>query len=182
MNAITRAALGMLALLIGLWLAPAAAAHTDLTSSNPKNGATLKTPPSQVSLTFTEEVKDPAYVVVSVGASKLKTSDPVIDGRTVSVDLGEAETGAYRVAYRVISVDGHPVSGVIKFNVAGSEASPTPEESVTATPKAAPSSGADSHTHDEGNWFQRHPTHIALGATLLACALGLLVWSRRQTS
>ena len=66
---------------------PSANAHTALVSSNPKSNAMLKSSPKYISITFNEELIE-------------------IAGKPVS---------KYKVTYRVISADGHPVSGSFNF-------------------------------------------------------------------
>jgi len=53
-------------ILLALLLAPVrASAHAELVESDPADGAVLTEAPAAVTLTFTESVTDPAYVVVT---------------------------------------------------------------------------------------------------------------------
>jgi copper transport protein len=98
-------------------------AHALLTSTTPAQGSEVTTAPGAVSLTFTEEVglsgrsvevTDPRGHRVDDG----QPSHPSGDGRTVRAGLvaGLAK-GSYTVTWRVVSVDGHPVSGTFAFGV-----------------------------------------------------------------
>ena len=97
-----------------------ASAHASLVSSDPRDGATLDRLPSRVSFTFSEDVVTPAYVVVrTADGSDVTSGEPVVDGATVSQELdGSAATGEVTLAYRVVSVDGHPVTGELAVTVA----------------------------------------------------------------
>ncbi|MFD8863220.1 copper resistance protein CopC [Streptomyces sp. NPDC059590] len=113
--------------------APPAAAHTGLTGSAPDDGATVATSPARVSLSFNDPM-DARYSRVAVtGASgrSVTTGAPKVDGRTVSQALtAELPAGRYTVGYRVISADGHPVSGSYTFTVAAARTTaPVPRPS-----------------------------------------------------
>ena len=116
-----RAALSAtVAVLFGLLLVSPAAAHTELVNTTPANGAQLATPPTEVLLTFTEEVHlvdDGIRLIDHVGAT-VPTPDPAVNGDTVTwpmpADLSE---GPYVVTWRVVSSDGHPVRGAFSFGV-----------------------------------------------------------------
>ena len=114
------ALLATLAVLWSLLLAYPAAAHAELVDIAPENGAHLTRPPTEVRMTFTESVNlvnDGIRLVDHVGAT-VPTPDPTVDGRTVTwpmpTDLPE---GHYVVTWRVLSKDGHPVSGAFSFGV-----------------------------------------------------------------
>ena len=114
------ALLATLAVLWSLLLASPAAAHAELVDIAPENGALLTRPPTEVRMTFTESVNlvnDGIRLVDHVGAT-VPTPDPTVDGRTVTwpmpTDLPE---GHYLVTWRVLSKDGHPVSGAFSFGV-----------------------------------------------------------------
>lgn len=97
-----------------------AAAHAELASSNPAQGATVDTLPGTVELTFTEVVGSPSSVAVTgPGDKSVAEGDPeIVDGTlTQQVAADSAPAGAYAVSYRVTSADGHPISGTVTFNV-----------------------------------------------------------------
>jgi copper resistance protein C len=142
LRAVTVTLLAGLALLLG---AGPALAHSRLQSSNPSNGASLDTAPQQVSLTFNEEMTPGFSTITVVGpdGTHYETGDVAADGGTVSrsvLPLGPA--GQYKIGYRVVSADGHPVSGEVSFTLttAGQgAAAPAPATSApTAAPVAAP--------------------------------------------
>jgi len=142
--AVTRRSVAVVALLAGLLavtgVATPAAAHDSLTGSTPADGSTVDVPPAGVELTFSDpplalgseiRVTGPDGRVVNAG-------DLVLTDTTVSQPLAtDLPAGAYAVAWRVTSADGHPISGELTFTAAGSEA-PTPTPSGTATQPADP--------------------------------------------
>lgn len=99
-------------------LAPSASAHAALTGSDPADGSTVATAPARVTLTFDEGVSPSfaAMTVVGSDGTQWARSTPAVTGRDVAVDVGSlGPAGAYTVAYRVTSADGHPVSGTVSF-------------------------------------------------------------------
>jgi methionine-rich copper-binding protein CopC len=97
-----------------------AEAHAQLISSNPKVSATLYKSPSNVTLTFDDDLLDLATSnVIQVFNDKNRRVDrggTMIQAATVSTLLNASlPVGRYRVAYRVLSADGHPVSASYYF-------------------------------------------------------------------
>lgn len=135
------AALGGL-LMAQVLTAPAALAHDELVSSVPADGDELPTSPAAVTLTFGEPVSADFSQVVVTGpdAAAWQVGSPSVDGATLTQPLTEsAPAGTYEVAWRVVSTDGHPVSGVFSYVVAGNPATPT---APPTAPSAAPSAGS----------------------------------------
>jgi copper transport protein len=111
---------GVLAVLFALLFASPAAAHADLRNITPANGAQLDTPPTAVQLLFTESVNlvDGGIRLVDGVGATVPTSDPTVDGKTVNWPMpADLPKGAYVVTWRVVSSDGHPISGASSFGV-----------------------------------------------------------------
>jgi methionine-rich copper-binding protein CopC len=99
--------------------AQAAHAHAVLVSSSPKDGASIPTLPTEVSFTFDQNVARPAFVVVTApDGSNVDTGEPaILDGTVTQRVEPPGEAGTYRMSYRVVSADGHPVSATLAFDV-----------------------------------------------------------------
>lgn len=124
--ALTGALAAMLSILLGLLSASPAAAHAELVSSNPANGARLDGPPPTVRLSFTESVHLIPGGIRLIGphGRTIATPDPAGVGHTVTLPMpGNLADGAYTVSWRVVSSDGHPVAGALSFGV-GADADP----------------------------------------------------------
>lgn len=116
------AAVPLVVLLVAWLLLGAAAparAHATLVASDPAEGAVLAEAPEQVTFTFSEpvalvpdgvQVFDPAGEPVAVEAS---VTDAVL-AVTLPEPVGEGTTV---VAWRIVSDDGHPISGSLRFSV-----------------------------------------------------------------
>jgi methionine-rich copper-binding protein CopC len=120
------AALGIafLTVLGSLAGAAPASAHNVLISSDPADGATVDTALAQVSFTFDQPIEnfDPALKVFGPGGNEFTTAPPTVAGSTISAPVELGSAGAYRAAYRIVSSDGHPVTGQITFTVTGAAA------------------------------------------------------------
>lgn len=164
---------------------PPVAAHATLTGSDPKDGATVKRLPDQVELEFSEEVGTPAFVEVKAAdGTNVADGDPEVLGATVAQPLtAEGPAGAYTIAYRVVSADGHPISGELTFDVtrASPSAGSTPAGSTGGSAEPEPVSSTSATDDDEG-FFSRHVGHfVVAGVGVIAGALlvGLGLRARR---
>ena len=128
-----------------LVLAPAtaASAHDELVSSSPAAGEQLSTAPESITLAFSAEVltMGAAIMVVDADGTDWVASEPVVDYGEVTATLesGMPDAG-YEVRWRVVSSDGHPISGVIPFTVGDAE--PLARESAAPTQSQATEPGA----------------------------------------
>lgn len=138
---------GLTSLLLGLLLsvvgASPAAAHDTIEGSNPADGATVATVPASVTLTFDEQPQNFAPVIQVTGPDGTDWADgtPTVAGTDVSVPVKSgAPAGAYTVAYRIVSSDGHPVTGELTFTAEAAAAGAAPASSAPSS--SAPASSA----------------------------------------
>lgn len=112
-------ALAVVAVVLGL--APPAGAHVALVRATPADGAQIAAFPAEVRLTFNQSISPPAYVIVTAPDGRaLGRGDVLVDGPTLRVRTQTSTTpGRYAIAYRVVSEDGHPLSGQLFSEVAG---------------------------------------------------------------
>ncbi|GAA3135791.1 copper resistance protein CopC [Rhodococcus baikonurensis] len=109
-----------------------AQAHSALVGSTPSADAVLDTAPSSVELVFNQEIQT-SFANVTVSAAdgtQVGAGEPSVQGERVSlVTTGQMSSGTYTVGYRVISEDGHPITGSYSFtlNAATNNAAPLPE-------------------------------------------------------
>jgi methionine-rich copper-binding protein CopC len=99
-----------------------ASAHAQLVSANPKSKSTVYVLPAQVKLMFSDDLID------LEGGNQIQVTDPkgkrVDNGETVllgnQLNAGLKKStllGKYKVTYRVLSEDGHPVSASYFFTL-----------------------------------------------------------------
>lgn len=98
--------------------------HVDLIDTDPDEGAVLPVAPEELTLTFTEEVElVPGGVRLFDAAGTSLESTSSTSGTRVEVDVPTALTeGSYVLVWRVVSVDGHPRTGILTFAVGSASA------------------------------------------------------------
>ena len=118
-------------LLTAVAIAPSAFAHAGLTGVEPADGSHVSPGPTEVVLSFSEVLKEPGFASVTRdGELDDSWSYALAEEKLVVTAKSGAKIlpGDYVVAYRVVSVDGHPIKGSTTFTV------DSPESSTNATP------------------------------------------------
>lgn len=186
-TAVARTAAGVLVMLVlALWCAPAAQAHTRLESSAPAAGSTATAPVTEVTLRFTLPVSLLGDGVVidgpggTVAAGVAAAEDGLVLVATPSTPLAD---GDYTVRWTAAAQDGHPLEGTFGFSVAaapGTGSTPSPDP----TGPGPADDGAGSHTgsghdmsgmdHDMGGGTGHDPSAMNTPATDAAGVAGRL--------
>ncbi|GMA24069.1 hypothetical protein GCM10025864_18280 [Luteimicrobium album] len=117
------AALALVAGFAGAVLVAApASAHDYVVSTTPKADTTADAAVPTVDVTFDDVVLDPQHdgsttvlQVTDPSGKHFETSCPAVSGRQISVPTALGDAGAYTVTWRIVSADGHPVSGTFGF-------------------------------------------------------------------
>ena len=123
----------LLLLLLALLAVPRTVfAHASLQEAAPAPDSILDAAPPQIQLTFGERLEKQLYFIRvynnrgnSVTSREAEMS---ADQRQLTLRLPKLSDGSYTVSYKVISADGHPVSGSYVITVGkGSNAEPLPD-------------------------------------------------------
>jgi methionine-rich copper-binding protein CopC len=169
--------------------ATSASAHAELETSNPEANSMIGAAPQVVSLTFGEKLmvvagQDTAnQVQVTDGANaRVDNGDYQVTGEVLTVSLKpDLADDTYKVTYRVVSEDGHPIEGVYEFTVNGMARSgeATPMAIDDASPM--PLMYQNSEETSEGNgavigWS------VAAGAVVVGVAMFFLFRKLRAKS
>ena len=120
---------------------PAVRMHATLLSSEPAKDTTIASSPTRIYLVFSEEVEPSLGRIRLVGpGGQVVTLQSTGDPRNVSALVAPVTTplaaGTWRVEWRIVSEDGHPIDGDFTFAVGA------PSAAVETT---APSSGDEAH-------------------------------------
>jgi methionine-rich copper-binding protein CopC len=121
-----------------LGLATPAFAHDVLVGSSPSAGATLAAGPAEVRFDFNAPVREGPNTITVLGPNGThweRSANATVDGNSVSTQVAPlGPAGVYTASYRIISADGHPVTGEITFTltVAGNGTPITPPSTVAA--------------------------------------------------
>lgn len=183
-------------------VAPAtpAAAHNELTGSDPRDGARVATAPARIELRFLARPTPTTTKITITGPDNVVAGgQPTYDGSRVRVPFKPAAAGLYIVGYQLASADGHPVRGEVRFTLTtGTAADPsatpptvTPSTPPVGSPPAAPSADpgsaapadpttsttpvAGEKSDSEGHWWP-----WALGGLVALAALATALLLRRR--
>ncbi|HVE63984.1 MAG TPA: copper resistance protein CopC [Mycobacteriales bacterium] len=117
----TMAVLAMLLALLVVWAAPAAA-HASLLQTTPADGAVLGAAPRELTLLFSEPVGTSLGAIKVIAPNGARADTASVrnrdDGREVVAPLDpDLPEGTYLVVWRVVSEDGHPITGSSIFSI-----------------------------------------------------------------
>lgn len=98
---------------------PAASAHTSVVATVPTYKSTLTAMPREISIEFTDPLmaigtkKINTITIAHPDGSELEISETIIEKNIIKAELPDANyiDGTYTVSYRVVSADGHSISG-----------------------------------------------------------------------
>jgi methionine-rich copper-binding protein CopC len=147
-----------------LMSATAASAHTSVVTTTPLYKSTLTEMPLQISIEFTDElmtIGDEKVNTISITApdqGELSLTSVTLDKNLITANLPDLDyqDGTYLVSYRVVSADGHPVSGSYPLYL-----------NAPSAPDSQPVAQEDEH-----GFFHIHQTHIIqAGVVLILIAL-----------
>ncbi|MDT8910375.1 copper resistance protein CopC [Amycolatopsis sp. PS_44_ISF1] len=156
-----------------LGTATPALAHNVLINSDPVTGASVATGPAKVTLTFDQYVQnaDVNQIAVTGPNGGQWAEGPVTVANNVITaplrPLGPA--GRYTVGYRILSADGHPVSGEIPFTLT-TAGTGTPANVDAAKAAGAPAAGTASSNSSTGV-----PIWVWIAGAVVLLAIGLTV-------
>lgn len=109
---------------------PASHSHSTLVTSIPKASATLTTAPTSITLNFNEDILEikgkqiSTVSLASVSGKVIALKKPQITANrlTARIPSPALKSGKYQISYRVVSADGHVITGGYTFTVAQSKA------------------------------------------------------------
>ena len=140
-----------------------ATAHANLVSTDPADGSRIETAPSEVTLTFSENIGNGFVAVTAPSGARVKTSNVRSLDRVLSADVAASdERGTYTVAYRIVSSDGHPISGELSF--------------TTTTGRHV----AHAEPSSDESFVHRHRRHLVFAAAVAVLGVGLILAPLRR--
>ncbi|GAA2609179.1 copper resistance protein CopC [Actinomadura fulvescens] len=178
----TAAATGAVGAVLALTAAPASA-HTALRDSDPKAKSTVESP-AAITLTYNQPITLPRVVLTDdKGGQHVSGAPKAVDNKVTQPVAGTLPNGVYTVGWRVVSADGHPVSGSYKFTVKGSAApsagvvtsrAASPAPAITLNQTTGPTAANEDSGGSSGWWW------IGLIALVVAGAAGGAALLRRR--
>ena len=158
-----------------------ASSHEQLVDQEPKPGQVLEAGISEVRLSFSDDLisldnsAGSEIVILDSNQNPVNNGCAVIDARTAIARADIDTPGTYQVGWRVVSGDGHPISGSFSFvveNNSGYIADPDYLFTECANPYNPESLVVESQTPEYLYWF--------LWASLPLAAVGLFLLLRSK--
>ncbi|MDO5754499.1 copper resistance CopC family protein [Arthrobacter sp.] len=135
----------LLSLGYSLGTAPIAAAHDQIISTNPQAAQRLSAGPSHIELSFSAPLLSLGHEILVVDAQSRNWSkgNAVLSGEKLSQPLSpDMPEGEYQVRWRVVSGDGHPISGSYPFLVGSTATAGTVPAPGAPAAVSAPTAGS----------------------------------------
>lgn len=159
-----------------LGVAPAQA-HSTLIGSTPAADATGASSPDEIELEFNQSINT-AFATVTLtdsAGTQRGSSEAIIDAERVRLAIPEPLTaGDYTVGYRVVSADGHPITGSYTFTVTAAAG----QAPVADTPAASSPSSVAAEPETTGTQANAEDTESSGSSVpllLVFAALAVLV-------
>jgi methionine-rich copper-binding protein CopC len=158
-----------------------ASSHEQLVDQEPKSGQVLEAGISEVRLSFSDDLisldnsAGSEIVILDSNQNPVNNGCAVIDARTAIARADIDTPGTYQVGWRVVSGDGHPISGSFSFvveNNSGYIADPDYLFTECANPYDPESLVVESQTPEYLYWL--------LWASLPLAAVGLFLLLRSK--
>ena len=162
-------------------------AHTSLTNSNPAEGEVIKGDLSKIRLNFDTAIEKTSTVELKTAQGDvISLEKPLIIGNEWSATVQQKlESGTYLIRWKLISEDGHPVEGTIRFDVkaavASSDATDDQVEAAKPEPQQASIVPTESAETVEPGLF---PTFLPwlVAVLVLAIVITLFLLRRQKRS
>lgn len=168
---------------------PTAFAHNSLESSVPEDGETLASAPSTITMTFAKDVPLETLTVTLTDPTGARTEIPGsvhgASAKEVVTTLPPLTAGEHSVRWRLVSADGHAITGRIGFTVQQAAAPPSTTAPSTA-PGPAPSTTLPATVDGTApgdwsspswlGWLLRYGGYLAIMVLGGIAAVEALVW------
>lgn len=151
-------------------MASPALAHNVLISTDPAKGASIEAGPAKITLTFDQFVQNADVNQIAVtgpGGGQWAEGQAKVDGSVVSVPLRPlGPAGEYKIGYRILSADGHAVTGESTFTLA---------KAGTGTPASAEAARGTGQTTAESTSDSGVPIWVWIAGAVVLLGVGLTV-------
>ena len=113
-------------------------AHTSLKNSNPAEGEVIKGDLTKIRLNFDTAIEKTSTVELKTAQGDvISLEKPLIIGNEWSAAVQQKlESGTYLIRWKLISEDGHPVEGTIRFDVKAAVSSTQASDDKDVEPAA----------------------------------------------
>ena len=185
------AVVSLAAIAVGLQPEPVAA-HNTLLSSDPADGASLPTAPTQIAWQFDNAVPLDTMTVTLIDATGVRSELPgsvygAAGDTEVITPLPSLQPGPVSIRWRLVGPDGHPITGKVDFTLATAPTTTTATATITDTPATGPpptdmtavidDDTETSTTPSAIRWMLRYGSYLAIMATVGILLTSAYVWA-----
>ena len=140
MNTVYKTLVSALLLFAGLFTVTPASAHTEIDHTSPSANSSVEAGTQTISVVFTDKILNLAnsseVVITDANGDEVATSCLEVKKTSLNIEAFLGAAGDYKVVWRTVAEDGHPISGDFGFTVTGSA-----EDSAFVNCKALASQG-----------------------------------------
>lgn len=179
----------LLAAFLTLWAVPAQA-HDEMVSSNPADGDELDSAPGWLEMEFSADLEQVgSQIEVLYDGQDVSAGEITVEGTKVTSALpDDLQPGDYTVKWRVVSSDGHPISGEYAFTLTDAAAGGGEEtgdaglggEAVDNPGAEVPERGALGDSEGEASGLSL-PTTILIAVGALSVLVAVVVIFMRKS-
>ena len=170
--------------------AVSASAHADVVGTTPIDGAVLDSAPQSLTLSFNSTLLD-GMVEVAVSNSDGELVSGIV-AESVGTDAivlwpVDLPGDTYQVSYRIVSQDGHPVTGSLRFSYPNPEAETAEPEITTIDDPTAepetmePETAAPRVTKEPPSGSESDLMWVLGFLALALVVTGYFIWRKRST-
>lgn len=143
-----RILLAVIAALLLSCLSGTAWAHPAYKDSDPKAGATVSTPPTELWVEFTESIEDGYVHVYDPCGERVDHGEPErnLTNDRITVGTHGDKAGAYRVEWEVLGSDSHVTRGEFSFSSSNGDTCPVEDDDDPEPEPEEPSNDDDERT------------------------------------
>ncbi|HEX6473052.1 MAG TPA: copper resistance CopC family protein [Streptosporangiaceae bacterium] len=157
-----------------------AGAHTALKASSPKDGGKIAVAPSRLVMEFTEPILTVGYRVLVQGPDGhpyQAGAAQITDNRLTQPLSPLGPAGTYRVSFRIVAADGHPLTSGMRFTLTNpGPAAGGAKADAQADVQLAPIAQVSSNVNNAPGWAPW------VGGTIAALLIsGTVLFGRRVT-
>jgi copper resistance protein C len=174
-------------LILLLFIFPSfAKAHTTLVSSNPSEAQVITEPMKQITLEFESTLEKLSTLTLLQDSKQIAIGDIQVENNKMIANLPEElQNGNYKIEWKIVGEDGHPISGQISFSVkVKQDENKVPTTNEKTSDKSEPKQSTNSDKPDETTPKEKKSLNpfvfIAIGIFgILIMVGGVMLWNKK---
>lgn len=110
-------------------------AHTGLESSDPAQGTTVTQSLDEITLTYMTKIEETSsFELVNASNESMDITNLAVNDNVMTGNVeGNLENGPYKIVWKIVGIDGHPIEGEVDFVLNAPITEDTVDETATET-------------------------------------------------